>query len=81
MVAVCTRSRETLQGEERIKVSSNGKTYWFPDSVTITDFIKMTEVSAFRHAWFVLDDRTDEVLKDRVDMEHVIDAYMESLKG
>ena len=52
-----------------MKVSSNGKTYWFPDSVTITDFIKMTEVSAFRHAWFVLDDLTGEVLKDCVDME------------
>ena len=64
-----------------MKVSSSGKTYWFPDSVTITDFIKMTEGYAFRHAWFVLDDLTGEVLKDRVDMEHVIDAYMESLKG
>ena len=64
-----------------MKVSSNGKTYWFPDSVTITDFIKMTEVSAFRHAWFVLDDLAGEALKDRVDIEHVIDAYMESLKG
>ena len=64
-----------------MKVSSSGKTYWFPDSVTITDFINMTEVSAFRHAWFVLDDLAGEALKDRVDIEHVIDAYMESLKG
>ena len=64
-----------------MKISGSGKTYWFPDSVTITDFIKMTEVSAFRHAWFVLDDLTGEVLKDCVDMEHVIDVYMESLEG
>ena len=64
-----------------MKVSSNGKTYWFPDSVTITDFIKMTEVSAFRFARFVLDDITGEVLKDSAGMERLIDAYMESLKG
>ena len=64
-----------------MKISGSGKTYWFPDSVTITDFIKMTEVSAFRHAWFVLDEETNEVLKNRMHIEYVIDAYMESLKG
>ena len=64
-----------------MKVSSSGKTYWFPDSVTITDFIKMTEGYAFRHARFVLDDITGEVLKDSAGMERLIDAYMESLKG
>ena len=64
-----------------MKVSSSGKTYWFPDSVTITDFIEMTEVSAFRLAWFALDDITGEVLKDSAGTERLIDVYMESLEG